>query len=95
MRRLIKDPLFRRFVLASLFAAAFVWVAVTYFHVEMGVVGVFLQMSFVFVGAMIVTGLILAPIVSRFNRKPGFLVRLSRGGETDGAVRDEPPNRTR
>ncbi|MBO6658081.1 MAG: hypothetical protein JJ934_14380 [Pseudomonadales bacterium] len=65
---MFKDPLVRRFISASFFAAAFVWVAVTYFNVETEVVWVLFLFSFIFVGGMMVVGLVLAPIVRFFQR---------------------------
>ncbi len=53
----------------TLFAVAFVWVAVTYFHVEIEVVKVFLILSFIFVGAMIVVGLVVAPLMALTRKR--------------------------
>ena len=65
---MFKDPLVRRFISASFFAGAFVWVAVRYFNVEADVVWVLFLFSFVFVAGMIVIGLVLAPLVRLFRR---------------------------
>ncbi len=78
---MFKDPLIRRFISASLFAGAFVWVAVVFFDVETEVVWVFLILSVVFVLMMVFAGLILAPIVSLFNRRPPLLGSLEKGEE--------------
>lgn len=82
---MLKDPLIRRFISASFFAAAFVWVAVTYFDVETEVVWVFLVFSVVFVIIMVFAGLILAPLVSLFNRKPPMLAKLEKEGIEENA----------
>lgn len=66
----MKDPQIRRFLSGSLFAGAFIWVAVTHFDVEMEVVWTFFLMSFVFVGGMMVIGLVLTPLFRLFNRQP-------------------------
>ena len=66
--RMFKDPLVRRLISASFFAAAFVWVAVRYFNVETEVVRVLFLLSFVFVGVLMVAGLILFPTVRLFRR---------------------------
>jgi hypothetical protein len=72
----IKDPLIRRFISASFFAAAFVWVAVTYFNVEAEVVWVLLIFSVLFVLGMIVIGLVGAPLVRLFRSKPSLLAQI-------------------
>ena len=73
---MLKDPLIRRFISASIFSAAFVWVAVAYFDVDPEVVWVFLILSFGFVGSLIVVGLFLAPVVRLFNREPPLLSKI-------------------
>lgn len=76
MVKFLLDPLFRRFLSGSLFAAVFVWVAVTHFNVETEIVWVFFLLSFVFIGGMIAIGLILAPMVTLLRRKSDFLSSL-------------------
>lgn len=73
IKRILKDPQIRRFVSGSAFAGAFVWVAVTQFRVDTEVVWTFFLMSFVFVGGMIVIGLVLAPLFRLMNRRPNFV----------------------
>ena len=73
---MLRDPLVRRFFSSSVFAGAFVWVAVRFFEVDTEVVWVLFGLSFVFVGALIVVGLILAPAVRLFRRKPSLLSKL-------------------
>jgi len=52
LKRVVTDKLFRRFLIASAFAAAFVWVAVDSFNVRIEVVVEFFVMSILMVGAM-------------------------------------------
>lgn len=66
---MLKDPQIRRFISGSLFAGAFIWVAVTQFGVEMEVVWTLFLMSFVFVGGMMVIGLVLTPLFRWMNRR--------------------------
>ena len=73
---MLRDPLFRRLVSSSAFAAIFIWVAVRYYNVETGVMWVFLGLSFLFVGILVVIGLLLAPAVRIFRRKPLLLSKL-------------------
>jgi hypothetical protein len=73
---MLRDPLVRRFISSSVFAGAFVWVAVRYFDVDTEVVWVLFGLSFVFVGTLIVVGLVLAPAVRLFRRKPSLLSKL-------------------
>ncbi len=77
---MLKDPIIRRFISSSLFAGAFIWVAVRYFEVETEVVWVFFGLSFLFVGILIVIGLLLAPAVRLFRREPTLLSRIEPTG---------------
>jgi hypothetical protein len=81
---MIKDPLVRRFISASFFAGAFVWVAVSYFNVEMEVVWVFLQLSVAFVLGLIILGLVLTPLFRLVNRRKTFLSELENIDEAPG-----------
>ena len=74
MKNPLKDPLTRRLISGSAFAAAFVWVAASYYSVSMNEILRFLIMSFVLVGAMVVVGFLLAPLLVRLNRKPSLKV---------------------
>ena len=53
LRRLYFDPLMRRFLVASLCAGAFVWVAVDSFNVEIKVVVEFFVLSIAMVAGLI------------------------------------------
>lgn len=64
---MIKDPLIRRFISASFFAGAFIWVAVRYFNVEADVVWMLFLFSIAFVVGLMVIGLLLAPLVRLFR----------------------------
>ncbi len=93
---MLKDPLVRRFISASFFAGAFVWVAVRYFNVEADVVWVLFLLSFAFVGGLIVVGLFLAPLVRLIRRDPPFLANIDlsedapdAADKTDTAPRDQ------
>ena len=78
-----KDPLIRRFISASFFAVAFVWVAVHFFDVDLDVVWVLLIFSFMFVGALIVIGLLLTPIIRLLRRRTPFLSSLEKPDKPD------------
>lgn len=84
---MFKDPLVRRLISGSLFAAAFIWVAVTHFNVETEVVLVLLQLSVGFVLLLIVAGLLLTPVFRLANRRRSFLADLEsgQGKKTDSA----------
>ena len=69
MKRLLKDPLFRRFLSGTLFAASFVFVAVYFFDVDTEIVTTFFILSFIFVGSMILVGFVLAPLITLLRRK--------------------------
>lgn len=72
--RFYKDPLVRRFVSGSLFAGAFVWVAVRYFDVDTEVVWVLFVMSFIFVFGMMFVGLALSFLIRLLRRKRGGML---------------------
>ena len=65
--RLLKDPLFRRFLSGTLFASAFVWVAVEFFGVETEVIEVLFIYSVGFVALLSVGGILLVPLVRFFR----------------------------
>lgn len=72
LKRVVTDKLFRRFLLASAFAAAFVWVAVDSFDVEIEVVIEFFVMSVLMVGVMVGCAFLIALLIRliRGKRKP-------------------------
>lgn len=91
--RFLRDPLIRRFLSGSLFAGAFIWVAVTQFEVPTEIVWVFFKLSFIFVGVMMVIGLLLTPVIALLRRRdPGMLARLDRSDpdQTGGQDPDDP-----
>ena len=77
----MKDPLVRRFISASCFATAFVWVAVYFFDVETEVVQVLFAFSVIFVLGLIFVGLLLTPLISLFRREPTLLSKIQEGEE--------------
>ncbi len=83
---MIKDPLIRRFISASFFAAAFVWVAAEFFYVDWDVIWVFFGFCIVFVLGSIVIGFVLAPAIRLFRRKPPLLAQLE--ASQDGENKD-------
>jgi hypothetical protein len=83
VRALMRDRLFRRLVVASLFAAAFVWVAVDAYDVAPETVLRYLVLSIALVGVMIGAAL-LAALSLRLLRRgrsywSGLMKRSSRG----------------
>ena len=89
---MLKDPLVRRLISSSAFAGAFVWVAVRFFKVDTAVVWVLFGLSFIFVGILIVMGLVLAPAVGLFRRKSSLLSKLdaSPDGSPELAGQEDP-----
>ena len=81
---IFKDRLVHRFLSGALFAGAFVWVAVRYFHVNVEVIWVFLVFSFGFVLLLLLAGLLFAPLLWLFrrcrHRRPNFS-RLTKKSE--------------
>ena len=73
---MFKDPLVRRFISSSVFAGAFIWVAVRFFNVETEVVWVLFWVSLIFVGAMMVVGPVVAPAIRLFRRDPPLLAKI-------------------
>ena len=82
MKKILSDPLVRRFFSAAFFASAFVWVAVEFFDVELEVVKVLFIYSVGFVIVMVVVGLVLFPVLALFRRKRSSLL--------DSAMADLP-----
>lgn len=74
LKKMYKDPLIRRFVSGSLFAAAFVWVAVESFGVDLDIVYVFFIYSIGFVVLLMLAGLLLWPLVRVFRRPRSSLL---------------------
>lgn len=70
----LKDPMVRRFISAAFFAAAFVWVAVSFFDVEIEVVRVLFIYSIGLVILMILLGLLAFPVLRLFRHKRSSLL---------------------
>ena len=85
----MKDPFVRRFISASCFAAAFVWVAVYFFDVETEVVQVLFAFSVIFVLGLIFVGLLLMPLVKLFRGEPTLLSRIQEGEEINQSQEGE------
>ena len=79
---IFKNRLVHRLLSGSLFAGAFVWVAISYFHVNGEVIWVFLVFSFGFVLLLLLAALLFAPLLWLFNRfrhRPPRFSRLTKG----------------
>ncbi|MFT7222003.1 MAG: hypothetical protein ACI8Z1_003626 [Candidatus Azotimanducaceae bacterium] len=74
---MLKDPIIRRFISSSLFAGTFVWVAISFFDVDPDVVWMLLGLCFLFVGALIVVGLMGVPLIRLIRPKPPFLSKIA------------------
>jgi len=70
----INDPLVRRFISATFFASAFVWVAVEFYDVEVEVVRLLFLYSVGLVALMVLAGLLFFPFVSLFRKKPSGML---------------------
>ncbi len=88
---IFKDRLMRRLVSGSLFAGAFIWVAVRYFQVDLEVIWVFLVFSFGLVLLLLLAGLLFAPLLWLFKRRPPTFSNLTKdvGSETSDEKLDD------
>ncbi len=90
---MLKDRLLRRFLLGSLFAGAFVWMAIRYFRVEPEVVWVLLVFSVGLVLLLLIAGLLVAPVLRRFKRRPPTFLSLTKAKPpADEAPNQESPH---
>jgi hypothetical protein len=83
-----------RFLSSLLFSGAFIWVAVAFFDVETEVVYVLFIFSLILIGAAIVTGLLISPLLRKILQRPGSsLLSQLRAGDHDlaDAERRGPP----
>jgi len=69
LRRIFTDSLFRRFIIATAFAGAFVWVAVDSFNVRIEVIGRYFLMSILMVGVMVVCAFLIALLLRKVRRR--------------------------
>jgi len=60
-----------RFLSSLLFSSAFIWVAVEIFDVETEVVYVLFIFSLILIGAAMVTGLLISPLLRKILQRPG------------------------
>jgi hypothetical protein len=74
LKKILSDPLVRRFFSAAFFASAFVWVAVEFFDVEIEIVKVLFIYSIGFILLMVIVGLVLFPFLSLFRKKRSSLL---------------------
>jgi hypothetical protein len=83
-----------RFLSSLLFSGAFIWVAVAFFDVETEVVYVLFIFSLILIGAAIVTGLLISPLLRKILQRPGSsLLSQLRAGTHDLADAEQrgPP----
>lgn len=79
LKRIYSDPLVRRFLAASLFAGAFVWVAIDSFHVDSEVVLEFFLLSI----ALVVLLMGLAFVFALFMQLVRKLVKRGSGPDIE------------
>ena len=73
-----------RFLSSLLFSSAFIWVAVEFFEVETEVVYVLFIFSVILIGATIVTGFLISPLLRKILQRPGSsLLSQLRAGKHD------------
>jgi hypothetical protein len=82
LKRILTDSLFRRFLIASAFAGAVVWVAVDAFNVEVDLVIEFFVLSIVLVCVMVVGAFLVALVfrLIRGKREPLSFDKLDEDG---------------
>ena len=83
-----------RFLSSLLFSSAFIWVAVEFFEVETEVVYVLFIFSVILIGATIVTGFLISPLLRKILQRPGSsLLSQLRSGDHDLADAEQrgPP----
>lgn len=77
MGRFFKNSQLRLFLSGSFFTAAFVWMAITSYDVDKEEIKVFLILSFILVGILIIGGFLFSFLLSFVRRdKEGMLGRL-------------------
>lgn len=89
MRNIFKDSQIRLFVTGTIFALVFVWMAVYSYDVEKEVIQVFLILSFMMVGALIVSGFLFSFVIKMFRSSDrGLPAAFDK--EPSAAVNKEP-----
>ena len=83
LKRLYKDPLIRRFTLASLLAAAFVWVAVDAYDVPTDVILEFFLYSIFLIVVMIALAFCVAVVLGRFRKRTNPFEPIEESSEDD------------
>ncbi|MDG1206447.1 MAG: hypothetical protein P8N51_13850 [Pseudomonadales bacterium] len=94
MGRFLKNSQLRLFLSGSFFTAAFVWMAITSYDVDKEEIKVFLILSFILVGILIVCGFVFSFLLSFFRRdKAGMLGRLK--SDIDAIETMAPPEKSK
>ena len=86
-----RDPLVRRFISATFFAAAFIWVAVVFFDVETDVMRVLFIYSVGLVLLMVLAALVLFPFIGMFRKKRSSLLDGVKNADENREEEDQPP----
>ncbi|OUV12125.1 MAG: hypothetical protein CBC47_00450 [Alphaproteobacteria bacterium TMED87] len=73
--RIWSDPLIRNLCSGSLFAITFIWAAIIFFGVDLEIIKTFLLLSFLFVAAMILIGLIFFPLILLLRKQKRVFLR--------------------
>lgn len=77
MLRIFRDRQVRRFVVATFFALAFIWVAMRWFNVDRDVVLVFAILAFALIGILILLGFLFSFALHLFMRRDrGMLSKI-------------------
>ena len=86
-----RDPLVRRFISATFFAAAFIWVAVVFFDVETDVMRVLFIYSVGLVLLMVLAALVLFPFIGMFRKKRSSLLDGVKNADENREEEDQSP----
>ncbi len=86
-----RDPLVRRFISATFFAAAFIWVAIVFFDVETDVMRVLFIYSVGLVILMVLAALVLFPFIGLFRKKRSSLLEGVKNTHESGEDEKQPP----
>ncbi|MBP18118.1 MAG: hypothetical protein CMQ21_04420 [Gammaproteobacteria bacterium] len=74
LRNIFRNSQFRLFLSGTFFTVAFVWMAISSYDVDGEEIRVFLILSFIFVGGLIVCGFLFSLLLSLRNRNKGGLL---------------------
>ena len=88
--RFLKNSQVRLLFSGTLFTVAFVWMAITSYDVDKAEIRVFLILSLIFVGGIMVCGLLFSVILTFFRRdKLGMLSRFDDKKKTKSEAHDK------